>query len=67
MLMLLTYGALVLPLAAKAASCKTQSQLTAAERDVLSNAARGIVGEVLRLATNLGPSSEVNSGPLVEA
>jgi len=46
MLMLLTSGALMLPLAAKAASCKTQSQMTVAERDALSNAAREIVGEV---------------------
>jgi hypothetical protein len=38
----------MLPLAAKGASCKTQSQMTAAERDALSNAARAIVGEVQR-------------------
>jgi len=36
----------VLPLTANASSCKTQSQMTAAERDALSNAARTIVGEV---------------------
>jgi hypothetical protein len=36
----------MVPLAAGAASCKTQSQMTAAERDALSSAARGIVGEV---------------------
>jgi hypothetical protein len=47
-LLLLSSGALLLPLAAKAASCKTQSQMTAAERDALSSAARGIVGEVQR-------------------
>ena len=47
-LLLLTSGALMLPLAAKGASCKTQSQMTAAERDALSNAARAIVGEVQR-------------------
>jgi hypothetical protein len=46
MLLLLTSGALMLPLAVRAASCKTQSQMTAAERDALSNAARGIVSEV---------------------
>ena len=46
MLFLLVCGALIIPLAARAASCKTQSQLTAAERDALSNAARGIVAEV---------------------
>jgi len=36
----------MLPFAAKAASCKTQSQMSAVERDALSNAARGIVGQV---------------------
>ena len=46
MVLLLTSGALMLPLAAKAASCKSQSQMTPAERDALSNAARGIVREV---------------------
>jgi len=46
MLLLLTSGALMLPFAAKAASCKTQSQMSAVERDALSNAARGIVGQV---------------------
>jgi hypothetical protein len=45
MLLLLTSGAMTLSPAAKAASCKTQSQMTAAERDALSNAARGIVGQ----------------------
>jgi hypothetical protein len=44
--LLLISGALMLPLAAKAASCKTQSQMTAAERDALSNAAKRILGEV---------------------
>jgi hypothetical protein len=46
MLLILTSGALMLPHAAEAASCKTQSQMTVAERDVLSNAARGIVSQV---------------------
>jgi hypothetical protein len=45
-LLLLTFGALMLPPAAKAASCKTQSQMNAAERDALSNTARGILSEV---------------------
>jgi hypothetical protein len=45
-LLLLTPGVLMLPLTAKAASCKTQSQMTAAERDALVSAARAMVGEV---------------------
>ena len=43
---LLTCGALMLPLASEAASCKTQSQMTAEERDALTNAAKRIVSEV---------------------
>ena len=46
MLLILTSGVLLRPLTAKGASCKTQSQMTVAERDALSNAARGIVAEV---------------------
>jgi hypothetical protein len=46
MLPLLISGVLMPPLIVKAASCKTQSQMTAAERDVLSTAARAMVGEV---------------------
>jgi hypothetical protein len=37
---------LVLPLNARAASCKTQSQMTAAERIAISSAARAIAGDV---------------------
>jgi len=48
MLLFLSSGALLQPFAAKAASCKTQSQMTAAERDALSSTARRIVGEVQR-------------------
>jgi hypothetical protein len=46
MLLLLTSGVLMLPLTARAASCKTQSQMTVAERDALSNAAKGNCWEV---------------------
>ena len=46
MLTLLTFAGAMLPLTANAASCKTQSQMTAAERDALSSAARTIVGEI---------------------
>ncbi len=46
MLLFLTLGVLMLPLTAKASSCKTQSQMTAAERDALASAAREMVGEV---------------------
>jgi len=46
MFLLLAPGLLMLPLNVKAASCKTQSQMTAAERDALVSAARAMVGEV---------------------
>jgi hypothetical protein len=45
-LLFLTFAGAMLPLAARAASCKTQSQMTAAQRDALSSAARTMVGEV---------------------
>jgi len=44
-LLLFCVGAIV-PLTASAASCKTQSQMTTAERDGLSNAARAMLMEV---------------------
>jgi hypothetical protein len=47
-LLLLTFAGALLPVAASAASCKTQSQMTAAERDALSTAARGIASDVQR-------------------
>jgi len=46
LLLLLTLAITMLPLAARAASCKTQSQMTAAQRDALSIAARTMVGEM---------------------
>jgi hypothetical protein len=46
LLSLLTLVVAMLPQAALAASCKTQSQLTASERDALSSAARTMVAEV---------------------
>ena len=45
LLSLICFGA-TMPLSIEAASCKTQSQMTAAERDAVSAAARAIVGEV---------------------
>ncbi|HEY1902291.1 MAG TPA: hypothetical protein VGG56_07680 [Terracidiphilus sp.] len=43
---LMVFSGLLLPVTATAASCKTQSQMTAAERDALSSAARTMIGEV---------------------
>ncbi len=45
LLLLITFAAALLPPGAKAASCKSQSQLTAAQRDALSSAARTMVAE----------------------
>ncbi len=45
-LLLLILGGALLPPAARAASCKTQAQMTIAQRDALSSAARTIIGEV---------------------
>lgn len=45
-LLLLTFGGALLPLAARAASCKTQAQMAIAQRDALSSAARTIISEV---------------------
>jgi hypothetical protein len=42
----LVFAGTMLPLTADAASCKTQSQMTAVQRDALSNAARAMIGEV---------------------
>lgn len=44
--LLLVVSGVVLPLTAYGDSCKTQSQMTPAERDTLSNAARGLMTEV---------------------
>jgi hypothetical protein len=46
LLFLMTLAGAMLPLTARAGSCKTQSQMTAAQRDALSSAARTIAGEV---------------------
>ena len=46
LLLFLTFAGAMLSLTARAASCKTQSQMTAAQRDALSSAARTMVGEV---------------------
>ena len=45
-LLLLTSGVLMLSKTSMAASCKTQSQMTASERDALAGAARAMVAEV---------------------
>ena len=42
----LVVAAAMLPLTAVAASCKTQSQMTPAQRDAISSAARAMAGEV---------------------
>jgi hypothetical protein len=46
LLLFVTITCALMPLSARAASCKTQSQMTAAQRDALANAARTLVGEV---------------------
>jgi hypothetical protein len=43
---ILAVAAFMLPVAASAASCKTQSQMTAAQRDALSSTARSMMAEV---------------------
>jgi hypothetical protein len=45
-LMVLVVAGAMLPPTASAASCKTQSQMTAAERDTISSAARTLVGQM---------------------
>ena len=45
---ILAIGASMLPQAATAASCKTQSQMTAAQRDALSSTARSMMAQVQR-------------------
>ena len=46
LLWLLTLGGAMLSFVANAASCRTQSQMTSAERDALSNATRGMITAV---------------------
>ena len=46
LLLLLTLAGAMPSLVANAASCKTQSQMTPAQRDALSDTARGMIGEV---------------------
>lgn len=46
LLLFLSLAGAMLPLTARAVSCKTQSQMTAVQRDALSSAARAMVGEV---------------------
>ena len=46
LMLFLAFVGAMLPLSAMAASCKTQSQMTSAQRDALSSAARTMVGEV---------------------
>jgi hypothetical protein len=45
-ILFLTLAGAMLSLATNAASCKTQSQMTLTERDAISNAARGMIGNV---------------------
>jgi len=65
----LAFASGMLPLIANAASCKTQSQMTAAQRDTLSSAARTLVGEVQAgdkpaLRTNTIPAVAADFGGL---
>ncbi len=46
LVLFLVFAAAMPPLTARAASCKTQSEMTATQRDALSTAARTMVGEV---------------------
>ena len=46
LLLFMTIAGTLLPLNARAASCKTQSQMTANQRDTLSNEARILVAEL---------------------
>jgi len=46
LLLLVTFACAMLPVVTRAASCKTQSQMTSAQRDDLSRTARTLVGEV---------------------
>lgn len=46
LVLFLTFTVALLPMDAKAASCKTQAQMTIAQRDALSSVARTMVGEV---------------------
>ena len=62
--LLFTLAGAMLPETASAASCKTQSQLTAAERDALSSAARTMVAEVQSGDT---PALRANTIPAVAA
>lgn len=61
LLLVLTFGGALLPLDSMAASCKTQAQMTNAQRDALSGAARIIMdevqaGDVQALRTNAIPA-----------
>ena len=65
--MLLNCAGAMLSLTANAASCKTQSQMTAAERDALASAARIMVaevqsGDVLALRQNTIPAVAADCG-----
>jgi hypothetical protein len=62
----------LLPRMAAAASCKTQSQMTAAERDALASAARSMVAEVQRgdvpgLQANTIPEVAANFGGIANS
>lgn len=46
LLLMLTCVAAMLPISSRAASCKTQSQMTSAERETLTRAALGMIGDV---------------------
>jgi len=70
LLLLLALAGTQLLLSAKAASCKTQSQMTAAERDEMSSAAHTVIsevqsGDVQALRTNTIPAIAADFGAIV--
>jgi hypothetical protein len=69
---ILALGAFLLPNAASAASCKTQSQMTPAQRDALLSAARGMMAQVQRddtqgLRTNTIPAVAADFGGIASS
>ncbi len=72
LLLLLTLAGVLLPLSAMAASCKTQSTMSAAERDALSSAARTMVsevqsGDVQAIRTNTIPAVTADFGGIADS
>jgi hypothetical protein len=71
-LLLLTCIGALLPLTTRAASCKTQSQMTSAQRDELSTAGRAVVenvqsGDVHTLQANTIPAVAADFGGIADS